>query len=186
MSRGRSWHTILGAAFVILGALLLLAAMGVISSGTAWGIFWAAVLILAGLLILSGHRSHYQGPSGGSPRAAVGEIRIGDTEWDLHDMDTGIGAGQLRLDLTKARIPLGETKIKINGGMGKIEVYLPAGLAVSAQSEVGAGSINILGQKGEGVGRQLSYTTPDYATAEKKVRIDLSLMVGEAVVSRVG
>ena len=186
MTYGRSRRPIGGLILIVLGLLLLLAALGAISFGNAMAIFWSLGLILIGLLIIWTpgrlHYLHHLKQSG----VAVGDIRIGDSEWDLKDMETRVGAGQLRLDLTKARIQPGETRLKVSGGMGKIEILAPSGLSISVQSEVGAGSINILGQKADGVGRQVSFTTPGYETAEKKVRMDLSLMIGELSLSSVG
>ncbi|MBI2957444.1 MAG: cell wall-active antibiotics response protein [Chloroflexi bacterium] len=189
MTDARSWRSIAGGVLVVLGGLLLLAALDIISFGTAMGIFWALVLIAAGLIVIFGPRRLHHRFHEGQPRASdmrFGDIRIGDTEWDLHDMETGMAAGQLRLDLGKARIPPGETRIKVKGGMGKIDILVPADLAVAIQGEVGAGAVNLLGQKSDGVGRQFSYASPGYDTAEKKVRLDISLVVGEAVISRAG
>ncbi len=185
MDHGRYWRTIVGAALLLLGVLLLLSALNIIRSSAAWGIFWAIVLISLGLLLIRGH-FHFHSTVSGQPLPAVGEVRVGDTEWDLKDMETGLGAGQFRLDLTRARIPSGESRIKIKVGVGQAEVLVPVGLAVTVQAEVGAGSINIFGEKAEGLGRQSTHVTPDYAAAEKKVRIDISLMVGEALVCRAG
>lgn len=184
MTHTSSWRVLAGGVLVLLGILFLLSALGVFSAGTAWGVFWAVALIFLGVLILWGRR--FQHAHHGSTGATVGDIRIGDAEWDLHDVETGMAAGQVRVDLTKARIPQGETKLKIKGGMGKIEVLVPASLAISVQSEVGAGSITILGHKVDGVGRQLPFTSPGYESAEKKVKMELSLMMGETVVSSIG
>lgn len=186
MTHGWSWRAIWGIALVVLGCLLLLAAFDIISAGTAWGIFWASALIVLGVFLIWGPRRHFQTYNRPSHGGAVGDIRIGETDWDLHDMETSIAAGQLRIDLTKARIPAGETRIKVNGGMGKIAILIPSYLALSVQAEVGAGSITLPGKKDDGVGRQASFTSPGYDTAEKRVRLELSLMVGETTVSRVG
>lgn len=184
MTHGWSWRAICGVALVVLGGLLLLAAFDVISAGAAWGIFWAAALILLGVFLISGPRRKSHEWRGSNHGAAVGDIRIGDTEFDLHDMETSIAAGQLRINLTKARIPAGETKIKVNGGMGKIEILVPSDLAISVRAEVGAGSITVPGQKDDGVGRQTFFASPGYDTAERRVKLELSLMVGETIVSR--
>ncbi|MBI2857659.1 MAG: cell wall-active antibiotics response protein [Chloroflexi bacterium] len=185
MDHGRYWRTIAGTALLLLGILLLLSALNIIRSSAAWGIFWAIMLISLGLFLIRGHL-HFRSNVSGQSRAAAGEVRVGDMDWDLKDMETGLGAGQFRLDLTKARIPSGETRIKIKVGVGQAEVLVPVGLAVTVRGEVGVGSIKIFGEKAEGLGRQSTYVTPDYAAAEKKVRIDISLMVGEALVYRAG
>lgn len=184
MNHPSSWRAFAGGLLVLLGVLLLLAALGVLGAGAAWGIFWAVVLIVAGAVVLlrRGSRSVRSVRSG----AAVGEIRMGDTPWDFHDMETNMAAGQMRVDLSKARVPQGETRLKVKGGMGKIEILVPASLAISVQAEVGAGSITILGNKADGVGRQLQFVSPGYESADKKVKMDLSLMMGETLVIAAG
>ncbi|MDP6509951.1 MAG: cell wall-active antibiotics response protein LiaF [Dehalococcoidia bacterium] len=122
----------------------------------------------------------------GRPGAAVGNIRIGNGDWDLRDMDTGIGMGELRLDLSHARIPGGETNLRLKGGMGKIQIVVPAGLSITAHAEVVLGSISLLGHKEGGISRQLSFTSPNYAAAERKVNLQLSLFMGEASIVRLG
>jgi predicted membrane protein len=177
-----SWRTIGGLLLVLLGLLFLLAAFDVIGFGAAWAIFWALVFILVGLFIIWHPRGNQKFHEFSQSGTMVGDIRLGDSEWDLKDMETSLGAGQLHLDLTRARIQSGETRLKVSGGMGKIEVLVPAGLAISVWSEVGAGSISILGQKADGVGRQATFATPGYDTADKRVRLELSLMMGEVSV----
>ncbi|MEE9203363.1 MAG: cell wall-active antibiotics response protein LiaF, partial [Dehalococcoidia bacterium] len=158
--------------------------LGFLSAGRALAIFWPLVLVLLGLLILWGSRRWRRVP--GHLQGAVGNIRIGEGEWDLRDMDTSIGMGELRLDLSRARIPEGETNLRVKGGMGKIQILVPAGLPISAHAEVGAGSINLLGNKADGIFRQLSFTSPSYTTAEKKVKVDMSLFMGEASIVSIG
>ncbi|MEK7848266.1 MAG: cell wall-active antibiotics response protein LiaF, partial [Chloroflexota bacterium] len=114
----------------------------------------------------------------------VGDIRMGEEEWELRDTETSLGIGDLRLDLRRARIPAGETTIRIKGGIADIKVVVPQGLAVSAQGQVGMGSINLLGHKADGVSRQLSFSSPDYASAEKKVKIHTSLLIGDTSIVR--
>jgi len=48
------------------------------------------------------------------------------------------------------------------------------------------GAVNILGQKSEGFGREMHVTSPDYAQAERRVRLDLDVGIGEIVVRRLG
>lgn len=184
MTNGRWWEALLGTIIIALGVLFLLDNLGFLSAGRALAIFWPLVLVFLGLLIMWGS-GHWRGIPGGLEKA-VGDVRIGPGEWDLRDMDTRIGVGELRLDLSHARIPEGETSLKVSGGMGKIEITVPASLAISAWGEVGAGSISLLGNKAEGISRQISFVSPDYAAADRKVKIDMSLFLGEASIVRVG
>ncbi|MDP2953766.1 MAG: cell wall-active antibiotics response protein LiaF [Chloroflexota bacterium] len=183
MTYGRWWEVLLGTIVTALGVLFLLDNLGVLSAGQALAISWPLALVFLGLFIMWGS-GHWRGVPGGLEKA-VGNVRIGPGEWDLRDMDTRIGVGELRLDLSRARIPEGETSLRVSGGIGKIEILVPASLAISARGEVGAGSISLLGHKADGISRQLSFASPDYATAARKVKIDMSLFLGEASIVRV-
>lgn len=173
-----------GVIIIALGVLFLLGNLGFLSVGRALAILWPLLIVAVGLLLLRGSRRwrRFHGHLGG----AVGNIRIGEEEWDLRDMDTSIGMGELRLDLSRARIPEGETCLKVKGGIGKIQILVPAALPISAHAEVVAGSINLLGHKAEGISRQLSFTSSDYTIANKKVKVDMTLFLGEASIVRLG
>jgi lia operon protein LiaF len=101
-------------------------------------------------------------------------------------MDTGIGMGELRLDLSHARVPDGETNLRVKGGMGKIQIVVPAGLSITAHAEVVLGSVSLLGHKEDGISRRLSFTSTGYAAAERKVKLQLNLFMGEASIVRIG
>ncbi len=184
MTNRRGWEMLPGVILIALGVLFLLDTLGLLSAGWVLATYWPLILIAVGLLVLWGSRRW--GRFGGRLERAVGNIRIGEREWDLQDMDTSIGMGELRLDLTRARIPEGETSLRVKGGMGKIQILVPANLAIAAHAEVVAGSISLLGHKADGIFRQLSFTSPDYATAEKRVKVDMSLFMGEASIVRLG
>lgn len=178
MTSKKGWEVAAGILLIALGVLLLLGSLGYIDVGRALAILWPLVLIFLGLVILWG-AARWRQISGPWERA-MGSIHIGEGEWDLRDMDTGMGIGELRLDLSRARIPPGETSLRVRGGIGKIEIVVPLDLPVSAQAQVAIGSLNLLGHKAEGISRELSLTTPNYAQADRKVKVNLSLFLGEA------
>lgn len=181
MSYHRPWELWPGALLIALGVLFLLDTLGVVSAGRVLSTYWPVLVIAAGLLLLWG--AGRWGPAGPLGRV-VGDIRIGQEEWELRDTETSLGIGDLRLDLRRARIPAGETTIRIKGGIADIKVVVPQGLAVSAQSRVGMGSINLLGHKADGFSRQLSFVSPDYAAADKKVKVHMNLLIGDTSIVR--
>lgn len=181
MSYRRVWEVVPGVILIALGLVFLLDTLGVVSAGRLLATYWPVFLIAGGLLLLWG-AGHWG--SIGPFEKVVGDIRIGEEEWELRDTETSLGVGDFRLDLRRARIPAGETTIRINGGIADIDVLVPPGLAVSAQGQVGMGSINLLGHKADGLSRQLSFASPDYASAEKRVKVHASLLIGDISVVR--
>ncbi len=167
-----------GYLIIALGMLFLLDTMDLLSTGWVMATFWPVAIIALGLsILLSARRWH--GISGRTG-AAMSNVQFRNGYWDTRDMDTGMGMGELRLDLSRARIPEGDTSLQIKGGMGKIEVMVPAGLNITAQAEVLLGAINLLGHKADGIYSQLSFNSPYYTAAERKVKLQMSLFMGEA------
>jgi len=181
MSTPKLWRMFIGAALVLLGLLLLLGTLGVVRFGQVMAIFWPALLIVFGLFLLlrPGRRHVYH--ESGSP--VVGELVLGKEPWELRDGETRMAVGRIYVDLRQARIQPGETKLTLGGGIGSIQVVVPQDLKVSVWAEVGVGSVNVLGEKADGLGRQLSYASVGYDGAEKRVKMKISLGMGEAIVT---
>jgi len=108
------------------------------------------------------------------------------------DDERYLGAGEQRLDLSGVTDPeaLAGRELRIEGGVGRIVVVLPRGVAVDLDAVVsGLGRIEVLGTDREGVGPQRSVLLPaeggpaDPAEpAAPPLEIDVELGVGEIVV----
>jgi lia operon protein LiaF len=83
------------------------------------------------------------------------------------------------LDLSKAIIPEGESAIVISGLIGDVDIYVPDDLDVSVAATVSAGYLDILGHHQGGVNRQIMLETKGYEQARRKVKISISLLVGD-------
>lgn len=186
MSRLRLVEIIVALIIIAIGVVVLVNNLGYadIHLGQVWRTFWPLILIAVGLLIIWG--SAQARMSSGKWGHPIGDIKVGQEEWELHDMNVRSGMGNVQLDLSRARIPKGETKLDIEGGIGNIDVIVPADLAISAWGKVSLGSVTILGQKADGFSRELRFTSDGYPSATRKVRIDMSLALGDAKIRRVG
>ncbi|HYG57399.1 MAG TPA: cell wall-active antibiotics response protein LiaF [Symbiobacteriaceae bacterium] len=121
---------------------------------------------LAALLIYGGHRLVH------SRRPVVGVIRFMDREYPLHNIDLSGAVADAKIDLSRAIIPPGEHTIHIRGFVGDVDIYVPYDLDVSVAGSVTVGALNIMGTR-----RPL--TTRGYAEAVSKVRITVSLGIGD-------
>lgn len=191
MSIGR---LLMGLIILAIGVVLTLNNLGItrVSLGYLFFTYWPLILILIGLLTLfdtgRGRRTvrREDWTAGGRVEKTLGDLEIGSEQWELRDTDIQSGIGDVRLDLTKARIPPGETRVNISQWMGSVKVLIPRDLAVSARASASVGDVDLLGQRTGGFFREITYTSADYDQAETRVRFDINVGMGDARITRVG
>ncbi len=194
------WWPILVAA---VGALLLADNLHFLSAtaGLIWALAWAALAVFVGVEILFGSLSigdtRYRVSGKQKSKDAgsvdlrgidlgVGTKHIGeDDAWELKDQVYRHGLGDFQLDLSHARLREGETHLVIYGGIGEIQVLVPEGVAVDIEGQVRMGEVRIFGRETSGIDRSLSYRSEGYADAERRLRLDLVMRIGDITVERV-
>ncbi len=166
---------------IIIGVIALLNNLGL--TRLDWGFIWPVILIALGVFLIWRRSVHHHDPQ---VEHVVGDIRMEKEGWALQDQQVEAGIGSVRLDLTKAQIPDKETMLSVEAWIGNIEVIVPADLPISASGRVTMGSVTLLGDKSDGFVRALDFKSPDYDTAQKKVRLFASIVIGEIKVMRAG
>ncbi|MFC5402794.1 cell wall-active antibiotics response protein LiaF [Cohnella soli] len=118
----------------------------------------------------------------------IGDAHFGDDYWELRPMNISHFIGDTTLDLTKAQIPIGVTKINISSFIGDVKVYVPndMGVGVLVESSCLLGDVKVLGQKREGIFQQVSISTPAYSDSDKKIVLIVSSLIGDVRVTKVG
>ncbi len=109
----------------------------------------------------------------------LGDLNLMSHRFELEDMNIWHGIGDVKIDLSKAMIREGETILIINGWIGDIDIYIPYDLDVNVNATVTVGDIDVLGYKQGGVNRNITIATKDYKTSDRRVKIVLSLFVGD-------
>ena len=175
------WPKAIGILVIAVGVVLLLNAVGV-RLGNVLGVMFAALIIVVGLALLRRSRRPVR-PT--FQDRFFGELRVTDG-WTGADATYQVGVGELVLDLTKAQPSEGERAIEVNVVVGRAEVIVPKDLALAVEAEVTVGAARVLGQESGGLMRRLTSTSPDYATATRKVRLNADVTVGELVVRQAG
>ena len=82
-------------------------------------------------------------------RLGAGEAKMNLGELNLRGVDMNIGVGEVTLDL-RGRIPARSYDVRINGGIGQANVYLPRDVAIYATAQGGIGDINVSGLEQRG------------------------------------
>lgn len=118
-------------------------------------------------------------------RSLIGEVRFTSTPFELTDMHIWNGVGDVRIDLTNAIIPEGETLIIVENVIGDVQIYMPEDLEYSIQSYVLVGDSSILQSKQGGFNQTTLLRSTDYQSGVRKVKFVLSCAVGSVKVREI-
>ncbi len=118
----------------------------------------------------------------------IGDVHLGNDYWELRPMSISHFIGDTTLDLTKAQIPIGETRIYVSSFIGDVKVFAPNDLGVGLQvvSSCLIGDVKVLDQKRGGLFNQMSVETPNYSDTDKRVVLVVSSFIGDVRVTKVG
>lgn len=111
--------------------------------------------------------------------ALIGDLNLMGARFELNEMTIWHGIGDVKIDLSKAIISEGETVLVINGWIGDIDIYIPYDLDVSINATVTIGDLEVLNYKQGGLNRNITLSTKDYKLSNRRVKIILSLFVGD-------
>jgi lia operon protein LiaF len=117
-----------------------------------------------------------------------GDMHIGQDYWELHPMNISHFIGDTELDLTKAEVPIGETRLNISAFIGDVKVYVPhdVDLELSCTASSFMGDILVFERMENGMFKHMEYMTPSYREASKKIKLNVSMFIGDVKVMRVG
>lgn len=132
-------------------------------------------------------RAHRPGRSRDDDRGFIVDSRVGGPEgWEFRNRHLSYALGSVSVDLTRARIPDGDSDLAISMGMGSVEVLLPADLAVSVAARVGLGEVTLLGREESGTYRVVTFVSDNLAAAPKRLHLQVQVGMGEVSVVRAG
>jgi lia operon protein LiaF len=205
-STNRKFNRVYGSmSLIIIGWVLLENRLNLLfdDSISLWSVSAALFVIFVGIRIIffkSGeyeiqNEKDFQGikfNKGGFN--AVGDLRLGDQPWALEDSSHNIGVGEIYVDITTALMKDGMTVLNLSGWVGDIQVVMPEDLAVEISAAVRVGNIDIFGQEQEckknstakrsGVSNTLNYRSEKFDEAFKKLRMNVSLNIGDISIRR--
>jgi len=118
----------------------------------------------------------------------IGDIHYGKQHWELKPMNLSAFIGDMKLDLSKAHIPYGETRIRVSAFIGDVKVFVPndVTLGVSIQMNSFIGDTKLIDQKESGLMGSYHLSTPNYEDCDRKIYLEVSTFIGDVKVKKVG
>ena len=164
----------------LLGAFLLLLGVGFLLANvlkiSLWAFCFPVALILIGVLLLT--RPKVFDTSTVSNWYLFGDVKRGG-EWTPADEEFWLFFGDTKLDFTQAQLPVGETKIRINGLIGDVDVIAPADVGVAVSASGVFVDLRTPTDKADRFLSPADSASPNYATAERKLHLSTTFVIGD-------
>jgi lia operon protein LiaF len=118
----------------------------------------------------------------------IGDIHLGQEYWQLEPTNVSHFIGDTIIDLTKANIPFGETKLTVSAFIGDVKVFVPNDiqLEISVSASAFIGDMKVMDRYESGLFRNMKYDSLHYSEADKKINLTVSMFIGDITVKRVG
>jgi lia operon protein LiaF len=166
-------QVIFGILIILIGLMFLLGNLFDVNVGA---LCFPTALILVGVWLLI--RPWLVGPDTRLRFRVFGPVRRGGA-WQVADEEFWLLIGDVRLDMSQAEIPPGETRIRVSGFVGDVRLVVPEGVGVSVSSMAFVSDARVLGQRRDGLLLPVRLTSDDYETAERKVHLETMFFVGD-------
>jgi len=172
------WLILVGVLFILWGLVSLVSTVFHVNAGA----FCLPVALIAlGVWLLV--RPRVLGPGTGFHLLLLGDLhRSGD--WRVTSEEIWVGVGDIRLDMTQAEIPPGETTLHVLGFVGDVRLHLPPDVGVAVSSAAFVTDARVLGQQYETVFDALHVTSENYEAAGRKIRLEVTAFVADLRVER--
>ncbi len=182
---------------ITLGVLLLLDKLGIAEFGDIISTYWPLILILVGLRMFfrygrseqqagAPHDAAFSGTTQESTATSTnssnvfGDVDMKITSTDFHGGSISNVFGDMNIDLSEIQLAEGEQTLRLDGVFGDMHVLVPKNIEVYATAHSVIGDMRVLGNVKSGIGQQISYSTPNYPGATKKLRLITNQVFGSA------
>ena len=182
---------------IILGILFLLDNLGVANFGEMISTYWPIILILIGLRMFLRYGRHTSDTTD-APNISMGSATtlessvstvhnsntFGDIDLKFSSKEFRGGSisntfGDMNIDLADIQLAEGEQTLKLDGVFGDLHVLVPKDIEINVSTHSVFGDVRALGTVKTGFGQQISYSTPNYPGATKKLRIVSNQVFGD-------
>lgn len=169
---------VIGALIIIVGLTFLI---GNVLNVDVGALCWPLGLILLGVWLLL--RPQLVGADTAVRQRLLGDI-YRDGVWQVTDEEFWIGVGDVDLDMTRAEVPVGESKIRLFGFVGDVDLLVPEGVGVTVSSTAFVTDARVFGRKRDSIMFPFHQASDDYETAERKIRLEVTSFVADIKIKR--
>lgn len=169
----RNWQITAGVVVIVIGALSLISAL---TGFNVWGLICPVGLILVGVALII--RTRRISPETDFSAKLIGDIRRRDGE-TVKNQEIWLGIADVDLFLRDADIPAGETKFRLIGFVGDIDLRIPEDIGLSISSLAFVTDAKVLGGKTSSIVTPYEYISPRYAEATRKIRLECLFFVAD-------
>ena len=181
-----------GGAILVVGLIFLLRNLGVLPFEL--GSLWPLILIIIGLSLVYKFFRHptesrwslsMESRKTSSDQGLIHlDKTFGDIDLDFENRELKGGSinlwvGDMKLDLSKAILPEGESQLRVSCWIGDVKVYLPKETSVSATATVLLGDVKVMGEKASGFNCEVEVSHEGYDEAANRLKVDASLLLGD-------
>jgi len=167
-------QVLVGSSLVLFGGGLLLASVLHINF---WAICFPLALIVLGVFFLIA-RPPMREPTTAGNSQFVGDI-IRSGEYAVINEEFHLFVGDVRLDMTRAQFPLGETVIRLNGFVYDADLTVPDEVGVAIVSNGFVVDTKLGAQHSSNFLSGVQVATANYASAERKLHVVMNSFVGD-------
>lgn len=161
-----------GAALIGLGGLFL---AGTLLGISVFKFLWPLALIVLGVwLLLPKDQPEVETAVNGF----ISEVKRSG-EWVVTNTSYSSFISDIKLDMTQALLPKGETVLYFSGFIGDIKLRIPEDVAVQVTTSSFIADMKVLGEKQAGFFSPVTLQTADYKAAERRIRIETSHFISD-------
>ena len=171
-SSGRSTFAVF---LIAIGSIMMLA---LITGKDTDGLFWPIAFIFVGLWFIFRPKSSLAENMRFRFATEIDE----EGEWQVKDEEMFAFAHDVDYDLTDADIPAGETHIRMTGFASDLSLRVPEDVGLAINTNAFSTETKIHGDKQDYVMTGLNYASPNYDTAARKLRFEITSFAVEVKV----
>ncbi|MCB2202802.1 cell wall-active antibiotics response protein [bacterium] len=174
----KRWQIILGVFLVLLGLFSL---VELFFQFNPWRYLFPLLLIALGVWLIL--RPKITGREIKVETPILGDVRKTGV-WDVSGHEIWLFAGDVRLDFSQANFPGGDALVRIVGFVSEVHLVLPENIGLRVDAAAIVSEVKSFDSKQERFLTGVSYRSPGYESAEKRIKLETIGFVSEVKVKR--